>query len=108
MTGDTQGEIHNGIVAALAPAVLEVVDESHRHAGGPSAQSHYKVVVVSEAFVGQPLVARHRTVHAATGNMLATRRIHALAIHAYTPAEWTARGGSVPASPPCLGGSTSA
>lgn len=105
MSADKRGEIHDALVAALAPVVLEVVDESHRHAGGPAAQSHYKVTVVSEAFAGQSLVARHRSVQAATGDMLAHGRIHALAIHVYTPAEWAARGGEVPASPPCLGGS---
>jgi BolA protein len=31
--------------------------------------------------------------------------VHALSIHAYTPEQWTARGGEIPTSPPCRGGS---
>jgi BolA protein len=59
---------------------------------------------VSEAFVGQRLIARHRTVNALVDEAL-KGPVHALALHTYTPDEWVARGqGSTP-SPDCLGGS---
>jgi BolA family transcriptional regulator, general stress-responsive regulator len=95
--------IHDKLVAALAPAALEVFDESHMHAAGKSAQSHFKVVVVSDRFDALPLVRRHRLVHEVLAEELAGK-IHALSVHAYTPAQWTARGEAIPTSPPCRGG----
>ncbi len=103
IAGDRGAALHDLVVEALAPAVLEVVDESHMHSRG--AQSHFKLVVVADGFAGQTLVARHRAVHAAAAPLLQPGGIHALAIHAYTVQEWTQRGGAVPASPPCRGGS---
>ena len=97
--------IHDLLVEAFAPAALEVIDESRNHSVPKGAESHFKVVVVSEAFAGKAALARHRAVNAAMGELLSEKRIHALSIHAYTPEEWTARGQTFPASPPCLGGS---
>ncbi len=88
---------------ALAPAHLEVHDESHMHAVPAGAQSHFKVVVVSEAFQGLPLIQQHRRINELLAEELAGP-IHALALHTYTPEQWAARG-SAPASPPCQGGS---
>lgn len=96
--------IHDKLVEALEPAALQVLDESHMHAGGKSAQSHFKVVVVSESFDKLPLLKRHRLVHDVLAEELAGK-IHALSVHAYTPAQWTARGEVIPESPPCRGGS---
>jgi stress-induced morphogen len=95
--------IHDKLVAAFSPVALEVMNESHLHSG-PATESHFKVVVVSEAFEGVPLVRRHRLVNQALAAELAGG-VHALSIHAHTPSQWTARGGEVPRSPPCRGGS---
>ncbi len=78
--------------AAFAPASLDVVDDSHRHIGHAGARDglgHFTIDIVSEAFAGQPPLARHRAVYAALGGMMATD-IHALAIRAHTPAERSA------------------
>lgn len=96
--------IHDKLVDALAPAALEVIDESHMHAVPKGAESHFKVVVVTDRFEGVPLVQRHRRVNEVLKDELAGK-IHALSVHAYTPAQWTARGEVIPASPPCRGGS---
>ena len=75
--------------AALAPASLEVEDDSHRHAGHAGAQDgrgHFRVDVVSQAFAGLNPIARHRAVYAAVGELMATD-IHALSIRARTPHE---------------------
>ena len=72
------------------PAHLEVIDESHRHAGHagahPEGESHFRVIIVSDAFAGQPLVQRHRMVNEALADLL-RERVHALAITARTPEE---------------------
>ena len=89
---------------ALSPAHLDVVDESYMHAVPPDSEAHFKVLVVSDAFIGVPLIDRHRRLnqllHAELQNGL-----HALTLHTWTPDEWHAKGGAAPASPPCLGGS---
>ena len=73
---------------ALAPAMLEVQDDSHLHAGHAGAREgrHFSVRIVSPAFEGLTRVARHRLVYDAARPLIA-EGIHALAIEARTPAE---------------------
>jgi len=97
--------IHDRIVESIAPAALEVIDESHMHSG-PKSETHFKVVVVADAFEGKKPVERHRMVNAVLEDQVGKKGgIHALSIHAYTPTQWVARGEVVPTSPPCRGGS---
>ena len=99
--GDT---MQSKLIHGLSPLHLEVVNESHAHNVPDGSESHFKVLVVAEAFDGQTLLSRHRMVNALLAQELAGP-VHALAIHAHTPGEWFERGGKVPDSPPCLGGS---
>jgi stress-induced morphogen len=99
-----QDAIHDRLIQAFAPSVLEVINESGNHSVPAGSETHFKVVVVSEAFAGQSLVARHRAVNQALAQQLAGG-VHALSIQALTAAQWSERGGVVPESPPCLGGS---
>ena len=81
--------IRSLLAEALAPSQIEVVDESHLHAGHAGAASgggHYRVKIVSERFEGQRLVMRHRLVYDAVQGMMHTD-IHALAITAHAPSE---------------------
>lgn len=96
--------IENTLTDNLRPLHLEVVDESHMHSVAEGAQSHFKVTVVSEAFDGKMLVARHREVNRLLAGEF-DQGLHALALHTMTPEEWFARGGVTADSPPCLGGS---
>ena len=76
-------------LAVLAPESIEIEDESAQHAGHAGARSgggHYRLVLVSRQFAGQPLQARHRMVYAALGTLM-HKDIHALAIHAFAPDE---------------------
>lgn len=88
----------------LSPLYLEVLDESHMHSVPAGAQSHFRVTAVSTLFAGMSLLARQRLVNGLLREDFATG-LHALALHTWTPEEWFAKGGQVPASPPCLGGS---
>jgi len=90
----------------LQPEFLEVINESHNHNVPPGSESHFKVIVVSEAFQGKMLVARHRMVNDILADELA-HAIHALVLHTMTMEEWVKKGGKSNASPPCLGGSAS-
>lgn len=89
---------------ALAPVSLDIANESHMHSVPPNSETHFRVVVVSDAFDGKRQVARHQSVYAAVAAELAGP-VHALALHTYTPQEWAERTQSAPASPECLGGS---
>jgi BolA protein len=88
---------------AFELAHLEVVNESAGHNVPPGSETHFKVVLVAEAFSDQRLLNRHRAVNAVLAEEL-SGGVHALALHTYAPDEWKARFGDVPMSPPCLGG----
>ena len=91
---------------ALDPVALVVENESGNHSVAPGSETHFKVAVVSADFEGKRLLERHRTVNRLLADEL-EGPVHALAIHAYTEAEWVERGEQEPVSPPCLGGSNS-
>lgn len=73
--------------AALAPTALEIVDQSHLHAGHAGAatgRGHFDLTIRAAAFAGKTPIQRHRMVFDALGNMMQTD-IHALSIRAETP-----------------------
>jgi BolA protein len=76
-------EIRNRLAEAFAPETIEVVNESHRHAGHAgddgSGESHWRVAIRAPAFAGMTRIARHRAIHAALGPDV-MGRIHALAL----------------------------
>ena len=86
----------------LSIEYLEVINESHKHNVPEGAESHFKVVIVSSAFEGKKLVARHRLLNGILEKTLAYH-IHALALHTMTKEEWYISQEAL-ASPPCLGG----
>ena len=79
-----EDEIRAKLEKAFATTRLEVVNDSHRHAGhggdDGSGESHFTVLIRSETLAALSRVARHRAVHAALGDL--TVRVHALAIDA--------------------------
>lgn len=98
-----QQTIERKLAERFEPAHLEVHNESGNHNVPPGSESHFKVVLVADAFAGKPLLARHRLVNETLREELAGG-VHALAIHTYTADEWQRRFGNAPMSPPCLGG----
>jgi BolA family transcriptional regulator, general stress-responsive regulator len=85
---DRIGMIRHCIESELAPSELEIIDESHMHAGhsGHGGAGHFRVRIVTDKFNGQASLARHRMVYAALDNLMQTE-IHALSINAMTPDE---------------------
>jgi BolA protein len=75
---------------AFAPVSLEVLDESHQHAGHaghrPGGETHFRVYIVAEAFRGKTRLERHRMINATLASEL-REGVHALAIHAAAPDE---------------------
>lgn len=84
---DRIGEV---LTAALHPVRLDVEDRSHLHVGHagarPGGETHFHVTIVSDAFEGEPRIARHRKVNKLLGALLA-EKIHALQLVTKTPGE---------------------
>lgn len=98
-----QQTIESKIRSALAPSHLEVINESHMHNVPPGSESHFKVVVVSAAFVEKSRVQRHQALNALLADELAGP-VHALSMQTHTDPEWRDRGGTAMDSPACHGG----
>lgn len=82
--------IKSKIEARLSPAVIEVKDESHLHAGHagarPGGESHFRILIVSDRFEGLSRLARQRLVNEILRDEL-SGPIHALAMQTLTPQE---------------------
>lgn len=78
------------ITEALSPEVLEIVDESHLHAGHagarPGGDSHFKVLIVADAFDGKSRVDRQRLINGLLADEFAAG-LHALSLTTLTPKE---------------------
>jgi BolA protein len=85
-----EDSIREKLTRAFTPVALEIVNESHHHAGHAGSpgtgESHFRIKVVSAAFAGKSRVERHRMVNAALAEELAGP-VHALAITALAPQE---------------------
>ncbi|MGA8148677.1 MAG: BolA family protein [Gallionellaceae bacterium] len=78
------------LLSPLQPTLVEIIDDSHLHAGHAGARDgggHYQLKIVSAHFIGKSAVERHRMVYSALGEMV-KRGIHAINIKAYTPEEY--------------------
>ena len=77
-------EIRGRLERAFSPASLAVEDEGHLHVGHEGAKDgrgHFRIMIVSDAFNGMGMLARHRAIYAEMGSLMQTD-IHALAIEA--------------------------
>jgi BolA protein len=89
MTASRAERLTQRLRERLAPDELEVIDDSHLHAGHAGAadgRGHFTVIVVSPRFAGLNTVKRHRLVYESVGDMMITD-IHALSIQALAPGE---------------------
>ena len=82
----------------LAPTALDVVDESHKHAGhahraarpgGATGESetHFHIAVTSQAFEGKTRIERHRIINALLAPEMGPDKVHAVAIDARAPGD---------------------
>ena len=82
--------IRHKLTARFTPIRLDVIDESHRHAGHagarPEGETHFNVTITSAAFAGLGRVARQRLVYDALKEELASR-VHALSLTTRAPGE---------------------
>lgn len=76
-------------LAVLEPSVIDIIDDSAKHAGHAGARDgggHYRLSIVSPRFAGCRTMERHRLVYDALGPLM-RREIHALGIIAKAPDE---------------------
>jgi BolA protein len=89
-TGPVATEMLRRLNSALSPARVELVDDSEQHRGhggyNPAGESHFSLVIESDAFAGRSRVERQRMVYAALGDLM-EERVHALSIRARAPGE---------------------
>jgi BolA protein len=84
MSSERVAKIRALLEAAFAPDVLEIIDDSRRHAGHAGAKDgrgHFNVTIVSAKFSGVKTLERHRMIYAALGTLMQTD-IHALSVNA--------------------------
>lgn len=101
-----QRNITSLLTTELSPSHLVVENESSMHNVPRGSETHFKVTIVSDAFQGQKLLARHRVVNKILAPQLAGP-VHALSLVLKTPQEWSkVKPGSAALgrSPACRGG----
>lgn len=97
-----QVRIEKLLTDAFQPSFLQVENESYMHHVPEDAETHFKVVIVSEQFAGIQPVKRHQRVYQVMAEEL-QQAVHALALHTFTAGEWQNQAGKVTASPNCKG-----
>ena len=89
MNQDRIAQIEKELRSAFSPSHLEIIDESHLHAGHAGARDgkgHFKVVIIADDFSGKSMIKRHRLVYGALDSLLESD-IHALTIDALAPGD---------------------
>lgn len=82
--------IRDKLTTAFAPKLLEIADDSAKHAGHagarPEGETHFTVTLVSDSFAGKSRVERQRAVYRVLAEELRSH-VHALALNLATPDE---------------------
>ena len=97
-----QKTIEEKLTAVFHPINLQVLNESNGHNVPANSETHFKVIIVSDAFSGLGQVQRQQRVYKALNEEL-TNGVHALSMKTFTLQEWQ-QDSTVPPSPHCLGG----
>ena len=96
-------KIEEKLKTQISSIYVEVINESPNHNVPDGAESHFKVIVVSNDFENMRPVQRHQLIYKALNEEM--KLIHAIAIHPFTKIEWDKNNQSSSDSPDCLGGS---
>ena len=99
---NVQNQIDQRINEELDVYHMTLENESYMHNVPAGSESHFKLVLVSDAFEGKRLVQRHQLVYGILQDEMT--KIHALAMHLYSNKEWSERNALAPLSPKCHGG----
>ncbi|BFM48284.1 BolA/IbaG family iron-sulfur metabolism protein [Marinomonas sp. THO17] len=97
-----QQQIEGVLTEAFAVHHMTLLNESHMHNVPLDSESHFKLILVSDDFIGKRAVQRHQQIYSVLHEEM--HLIHALALHPYTIEEWQKRNENAPLSPKCHGG----
>ena len=96
-----KSSIETKLSQAFSPERLDVINESHLHAGhhhtegghveifDGSGETHFRVRIVAQAFAGKSRIERHRAVNEVLADEIKNGGVHALAIEPAAPGEKT-------------------
>ena len=97
-------KIEESLKTGISSLFIEVINESPNHNVPDGAESHFKVIVVSDDFENMRQVQRHQLIYKVLNEEM--KLIHAIAIHPFTKTEWDSNQQSSSDSPDCLGRSS--
>lgn len=104
-TGMRKQRLSDKLNQELNPAYFYLEDESGQHSVPEGAESHFKLIVASDSFLGLSKVERHQKIYSLLSDEF-KKGLHALSIRAYTLPEWEKEKNQLNfVSPECLGGS---
>ena len=87
-TGPVASEMLRRLNSALSPTRIELTDDSEQHRGhggyNPAGESHFSLLIESEAFAGKSRVERQRMIYTALRDLM-KERVHALSVRASDP-----------------------
>ncbi len=95
-----QDRIRDRLVKEFNPKHLEVINESYKHSVPKDAETHFKLVIVSDQFKNKSTVDIHRNIYTMFKDEMDEKKdnkLHALSIHTKTEDQWE----PVPESPDC-------
>jgi BolA-like protein 1 len=96
--------IENQVREAIKPLHLEIENESSQHSVPTGSETHFKILIVSQLFLGLSRIERQRKVYSLLDSEFKSG-LHALTVRALTPEEWEKDGADGFISPECRGGS---
>ena len=94
--------LRESLIQDINPTFIDLENESHGHNVPKNSETHFRLVVVSDAFDGLSRVKRHQLVYKAADQAL-KQGVHALAMQCFTESEWADNPDRL-TSPPCKGG----
>jgi BolA protein len=94
-----QRQIETEINNSFSVIKLVLENESHMHSGN-NPESHFKMILVTDDFIGLNKVKRHQLVYKVLQAIMP--KFHALALHLFSVEQWNDFEGST-TSPPCKG-----
>ena len=95
-------KIRSVVEEAYACHFFELINESHMHASASATtESHFRLVLVSDDFVGMSKLQRHSALNALL-QFAFDAGLHALSLKLYTLMEWEEKGQRSPSSPNCV------
>lgn len=92
--------IETTLLPVLKPHHIEIINESDNHSGPLGRETHFKLIIVSDAFKNMTSVARHQWIYKLLASELKSG-LHALSLALYTVDEQKNGLNTAPVSPPC-------